>query len=275
MTSGAPERGTSSGPFTGEAEAALVQALTENLTRPVGIDVWTRRHSELVRPDRDACDHCDDQMALIRQFVRVSPLLTVTTYDLDRHAARAAEVGVDLAPATIVRCAGRSVQFVGLADGTLLRAFLDVMTFLSAGRSPLSDESREVLTALAAPIDLELLVAPYDQLSGYQMRLVGALAVESRMVRVKIIDATEYPMFAALRSVTEVPVLTIGGRRFAGIWDEPSLVEQVRRIATGNDEVVQRGQPMTAPFVTEAELRASQPPEPSQTASSLYIPGRD
>ena len=266
---------TSGGPLTGESEAALVQALTENLARPVGLDIWTRRHSELVRPDRDACDHCDDQLALIRQFVRITPLVTVTTYDLDRHATRAAEVGVDLAPATIVRCGGRSVQFVGLADGTLLRAFLDVMAYLSTGRSPLNDESLAVLTALTEPIDVELIVAPYDQLSGYLMRLVGALAVESRMVRAKIVDATEYPMFAARRSVTEVPVLTIGGRRFTGIWDEPSLVEQVRRIATGDAEVVQRGQPMTVPFVTEAELRAAQPPpEPPTTASGLYIPGR-
>ena len=272
MTSGAP----ANGPLSREAELEVLQTLSQSLVRPVGIDVWTRQHSALVRPDRDPCEHCEEQLALMRQFVRLSPLLSITTYDIDRHAARATEVDVDMTPATIVRCAGRSVQFVGMSDGTLLRALLDVMSFISIGTSPLNDESREVLGTLTEPVHLELLVAPYDQLSAFLMRLVAAVAVECRVVRVKVIDATEYPMFASIRSVTEVPVLTIEARRFTGIWDELSLVEQIRRIATGDTELVQRNQTLAVPFVTEAAARehgeAAAPP-PSMPGG-LYIPGR-
>jgi len=134
-----------------------------------------------------------------------------------------------------------------------------------------------VLSALIEPVHVELLVAPYDELSAYLMRLVAAIAVECRAVRAKVIDATEYPLFASIRSVTEVPVLTIEGRRFTGIWDEPSLVEQIRRIATGDTEPVMRSQALTVPFVTEAAAREhgdATPPLPPSTPGGLYIPGR-
>ncbi len=278
MTGGQPDSSSATPalrPLSPENENNLRRILNEGLSRPVGLDVWTRQHSGLVLPDRDPCDHCEEQLALMRQFVRIHPLLSITAYDIERHATRAAELGVDLTPATVMRSGGRSVQFVGMSDGTLLRPCVDVMAYLSAGTSPINDGPREVLATITEPIHLELLVAPYDQFSGALIRLLGAMAAEFRMLRLRIIDATEYPLFAAQRGVTEVPVLTIEGRRFVGSWNENALAEQIRRIATGDAELVPRGEAETVPFMTEQAARAEAEGAAPSTPGGLYIPGRD
>ena len=133
------------------------------------------------------------------------------------------------------------------------------------------------------PIHLELLVAPYDNYSAHLMRLVAALAVECRAVRVRIVDVTEYPIFASLHGVSGVPVLSIEGHRFVGVWDEGELVEQIRRIATNDADPVIRSTVYAVPFITEAEARAMEAESAAEVASAmapapsggLYIPGRD
>lgn len=274
---------SASGPLPHEAEIEVMQFFAERIARPVSIDVWTRRDTGLVLPDRDTSLHDQEQLALMRQFVRLSPMLSVTPYDVERHADRAAEARVDLTPTTVVRCAGRSVQYVGMAGGLLFPAFLDVMSYLSVGTTPLDDSSREVLATLREPVQLELLVAPYDNYSAHLMRLASALAVECRMVRLRIVDVTEYPIFASLRAVSGVPVLSIAGQRFVGVWDETELVEQIRRIEAGESEPVPRSAVYAVPFITEAEARAMEAESAAEVASAmapapsggLYIPGRD
>ncbi|RLT34582.1 MAG: hypothetical protein DWI58_20405 [Chloroflexi bacterium] len=285
MTSGAP--GTPvPGPLSPEGEYEVLKFFSERLARPVGLDVWTRAHTGLVLTDRDNCEHCDEQLALMRQFVRLTPMLTVTPYDLDRHASRAAEAGVEMTPTTIMRCGGRSIQYVGMAGGMLFPALLDVLSYLSIGSTPLDDSSRMVLATLTAPIRVELLVAPYDNYSAHLMRLVSALATESRLIRLRIIDATEYPMYSSLRAVEGVPVLYIEGQRFIGVWDEAELLEQIWRIANGDTDLVPRSAVYAVPFITEAEARqlevqsvgdvpnALGPADPPSTPGGLYIPGR-
>lgn len=274
---------SASGPLPHEAEIEVMQFFAERIARPVSIDVWTRRDTGLVLPDRDTSLHDQEQLGLMRQFVRLSPMLSVTPYDVERHADRAAEARVDLTPTTVVRCAGRSVQYVGMAGGLLFPAFLDVMSYLSVGTTPLDDSSREVLATLREPVQLELLVAPYDNYSAHLMRLASALAVECRMVRLRIVDVTEYPIFASLRAVSGVPVLSIAGQRFVGVWDETELVEQIRRIEAGEPEPVPRSAVYAVPFITEAEARAMEAESAAEVASAmapapsggLYIPGRD
>ena len=248
------------GPLDRETAVEVMRYLAERLVRPVGLDVWTRRDSALVLTDRDPGTHSDEVLATMRQLVRLHPALSVTAYDLDRHASRAAEAGVELAPTTIVRSGGRSVHVVGLCSGVLFPALLDVLGYLSQGATPIADASREALGALTAPVQLELLVAPYDVYSAHLMRL------------------------AARRGVTEVPLLTIEGRRFTGAWEEPALIEQIGRVATGNDEPVIRDHVYAMPFLTEDDARrlaaeqagapAAAAPPP-QSPGGLYIPGRN
>ena len=257
-------------------EAAVASYLAENLVGPLSLELWTRKQSLLVRSDRDPCTHCDDTLELARQIASLHPGVSLTLYDLDRHADRATEAGVERPPLTVIRAHGHTLRFVGLWSGLLLPAFIETMVFAAAGNTPLQEATREVLAGLAADVEVEVLVAPYDPYSGYMMRVVLALGVASPRVRAQVTEMAEFPLLAAARGVTEVPVLLLNGRRYVGAWDEGDLVEQLRRVAAGDDSPVIRERVPVTPFLTEDEARkaaaaqaGAQPPAPG----GLVLPG--
>jgi hypothetical protein len=279
------------GPLGSAERQQVASYLAERLARPVGLDVWMRQESGLVRTDRDVCTHCDEVLAIARQLVTLHPALSVTPYDLDRHADRAGQAGVTLAPTTIVRSGGRAVHLAGLFSGLLFPALLDVISYASAGATPLEDETRAWIASLDDRVEVELMVSPYDAYSAYMMRLVAALGVESRHLRVRITEMAEFPVLAGQRSLTEIPTLTVNGRRFTGVWEEAPLSEQIRRVLAGNDEPVIRDRVVAVRYVTEEEAKqlaqeqqraqeeaqglAPQPGPEQPPSGGLYIPGRD
>jgi hypothetical protein len=268
-------------------QAQIAALLRERMVRPVGLDVWVRPASGLVRTDRDSCEHCDELVQATRDLISLHPALSITLYDLDRHADRAEEAGVGHAPTTIIRGGGRSIWFTGFWLGMLLPPFLDMLGFASALVAPVRPETREALAAIEERVEIELMVTPFDPFSAHMVQLLGALAAESKQIRLHIFELSELPILASQRSVAEVPAITINGRRFTGAWEEPELVEQIGRVIEGNEEPVVRERVLATPYVSMAEaqrLAAEQaaqtgqqpgPPPSETTPSGLYVPGRD
>jgi hypothetical protein len=130
-------------------------------------------------------------------------------------------------------------------------------------------------------MDLELIVAPYDPISAQMLRVAYACGVESKLLRVTATEMSEYPILAQQRQITEIPLFVIGGRRFSGAFGEAEIVEQIRRVASGDDSPVIRDRVLTVPFVTAeqaaqmaAQQQASGPPPGAPPPSGLFIPGR-
>lgn len=243
------------GPLDRQQAAQVARWLRDRVTRRVGLDVWTRPESGLVLPDRDACTRCEDVHQAMRQVASLHPAIQFTGYDLERHADRAAEAGIDTAPTTLIRGSGRSIQCVGLFSGLLFPALLDLIWTASVGTTPVGPHTRERLVTLDEPVDVEVMVVPYDPYSAHMARLAGALAVESRQVRVRLIEAAEFPILASRRMLEQVPLVTINGRRFIGAWEEADLVEQVIRVAQGNDDPVIRDRIYATPYYNEEQVR--------------------
>ena len=263
--------------------AAIAGYLRERLAGPVGIEVWTRKESGLVLTDRDPCTHCEDVVTVARELASLHPGLSVTLYDLDRHAGRAQEEGIDRLPTTVLRAHGRELRFIGYYSGLLFPAMIDGLLLAGAGATPLSDETKGALDALPERVELELYLTPYDPLSAQMLRLGYALGVESRNVRVTAWEMSEFPILATQRAVTEVPLTVVNGRRYVGPWVEDDLVEQIRRQLTDDDSPVIREQVPTTPFLNEVEARrlaeeAAPPPgvqQQQRTPGGLIIHGRD
>lgn len=239
------------GPLEKPDAAQVAQYLQERVAGPVGFDVWTRTESELIRTDRDPCTHCGDVVQLGRQLASLHPALNVTIYDVEKHASRAEEAGITTTPTMIVRGSGRSIRLVGLFSGFLFPALLDLIAFVSTVQSPLTDETRSALAALEGEVEIEAMVTPFDPYSAFMTRVLGSLAAESRSIKLQLTELSEFPILAAQRSVSEIPLLTINGRRFSGAWDEAPLVEQIQRVLAGNDEPVVRERVLVAPYVSE------------------------
>jgi alkyl hydroperoxide reductase subunit AhpF len=274
------------GPLSREEAAELAVYLRERIQGRVGLEVWTRQVPAIVLTDRDADPHNDEVVGLCRQMATLHPAISVTQYDLDRHAAKAAAAGIDLAPTIVVRGAGRTVQVAGYPAGLLFSAFLEVLWFASAGRSPLTDETRTVLEAVDRDVRMEAFVTPYDPYSPHLVRLLAAFATESKRLRLRIVEVTARPMLAQQRLVAEVPVLWLDDRRLDGLWQEDTLRTQLFRHLAGDDEVVIRDHVYVAPYLTEDELlqmaaEAGEDEAPAiggaeaQHGGGLILPGQD
>lgn len=98
--------------------------------------------------------------------------------------------------------------------------------------------------------------------------------------RLTAIEVAEFPRLASTKGVTEVPVMTVEGRRFPGAWDEPQLMEQLWRIAVNEPEPVVRDRIFVTEFVTEEQVKAAAAAGPPSTpaqpegGSGLIVPGR-
>ena len=266
--------------FNREQQEAIGSIFDEKMNIPVSIEVWAQKDSVLVRPDREPSPHSEDVIRLARLVASLHPALTVTLYDLDRHASRAAEAGITRAPVTMLRGRnGRDVRIVGFWTGALFPAVVDVITYLSSEETPFSDPNKAALAKIDSDLHIEMYGAIYDQLSSQMMRYAGALAVESRHLRVQFTELVEFPSLALARDIDSVPVTMLGQLRFNGVWDEDSLVRQIAMTAQGDPGVVTLPQQVTVPYYSEADIErmaaanAEVEQAPPQTPSGLYLPG--
>ncbi len=264
---------------------AIANYLSQRLAGPVAIETWTQRESTLIRTDRDPCTYCGPVAGAARQLAALHPLISITPYDIDTHAERASEAGIERPPVTVLRGRnGREVRYVGIWSGLLFSAFMDALIYVGAGVAPVNPETREALHELDEDLRLELLIAPYDPYSAYTLRVAAAFAVEARRVRLEAIEVSEFPRLAQARMVTEIPLLVVNGRRFTGAWDEADLLEQLKRIAAGDDEPVVRERVLVSPYMDvdqaqeyvarEAQAAPGQQQPPPTTPGGLIIPGR-
>ncbi|RJQ07506.1 MAG: hypothetical protein C4558_09485 [Dehalococcoidia bacterium] len=279
MTGEPPAITPNAGPLGREESLAIARWLAERISRHVGIEVWWRPDNTIVLPDRDGVVHAEMMLSAMKQLASLHPALTITPYALDQFAERAQREAIHLAPTTVLRGGGKSVRLSGLISGLLFPPFLDVMTFLSA-ETPLQPETKAALTALPRPLDIEILLAPYDAYSGHLLRLLGAFAAESKNIRLTVIEVAEFPRLASIKGVAEVPLMTIEGRRFPGAWDEPLLMQQLWRIAVNEPELVVRERIFVTEFVTEEQVKAAEAAGPSsmpaahEGSGGLIVPGR-
>src|SRR5690606_3497787 len=119
-------------------------------------------------------------LALMRQLKTLHSALTLTPYDLDKHAARAAEAGIHVSPTVVFRSGGRSLHLAGMFYGPLFPPVLDIMGFLSMGRSPLAAETQQVLHTLEGDVEVEAFLTPFDPFSVQMLPLLGAMAAETK-----------------------------------------------------------------------------------------------
>lgn len=270
MTGGTPAITPNVGPLDRAEAVAIVEWLSERIVRHVGIEVWWQPDGSAVPPGRDSAVHAEIMLSAMKQLASLHRALSITPYSLEQFAERAQREGVHLAPTTVLRGGGKAVRLGGLFSGLLFPPLLDVVTFLSA-ETPLQPETKDALARLPRPLDVEILLAPYDPYSGHLLRLLGAFAAESKNVRLTAIEIAEFPRLAAIKGISEVPAMTIEGRRFSGTWDEAPLAEQLRRIASNEPDPVVRERIFVTEFVTEEQARAADAGLPSTPADDLTV----
>jgi hypothetical protein len=276
-------------PLSREAEAQLASTLQQNIQRRLSLDVWSRPVSSIYRSDRDDARHGPEMTNLVRQITSLHPSISFTPYDIDTFAKRAEQDFVTVAPTIVARSAGHSIRLVGIPAGTLFPAFIDVIVSLTYLSLPLDDEIYQVIAKIesavnsGSPVEVELFVTPYDDISSRLYGIFGVLAAATKSVRVTITEIAEFPILAKNRLIEQVPVVTLNGHRFIGVWALHEILHQILHIAKSEDEIVVREESFSGPYVSEDEalklaseqslpLSGMSDSDLKETGSGLLIP---
>jgi len=246
-------------PLSREAEAQLASTLQQNIQRRLSLDVWSRPASSIYRSDRDDARHGTEMINLVRQITSLHQAISFTPYDIDAFDKRAKQDFVTVAPTIVARSAGHSVRLVGIPAGTLFPAFIDVIVSLTYLNLPLDDDIYQVIEKIESvvdnksPVEVELFVTPYDDISSRLYGIFGVLAAATKSVRVTITEIAEFPILAKNRLIEQVPVVTVNGHRFIGVWALHEILHQILHIAKSEDDIVVRQESFFGPYVSEDE----------------------
>jgi alkyl hydroperoxide reductase subunit AhpF len=257
-----------------EAEAQLASTLQQNIQRRLSLDVWSRPTSSIYRSDRDDARHGMEMTNLVRQITSLHEAISFTPYDIDTFAKRAEQDFVTVAPTIVARSAGHSIRLVGIPAGTLFPAFIDVIVSLTYLSLPLDDEIYQVIAKIesavnnGSPVEVELFVTPYDDISSRLYGIFGVVAAATKSVRVTITEIAEFPILAKNRLIEQVPVVTLNGHRFIGVWALHEILHQILHIAKSEDEIVVREESFSGPYVSEDDA-LKLVSEQSQTNSNM------
>jgi alkyl hydroperoxide reductase subunit AhpF len=257
-----------------EAETQLASTLQQNIQRRLSLDVWSRPTSSIYRSDRDDARHGMEMTNLVRQITSLHEAISFTPYDIDTFAKRAEQDFVTVAPTIVARSAGHSIRLVGIPAGTLFPAFIDVIVSLTYLSLPLDDEIYQVIAKIesavnnGSPVEVELFVTPYDDISSRLYGIFGVVAAATKSVRVTITEIAEFPILAKNRLIEQVPVVTLNGHRFIGVWALHEILHQILHIAKSEDEIVVREESFSGPYVSEDDA-LKLVSEQSQTNSNM------
>ena len=101
------------------------------------------------------------EQSLLEEMARQSDRVRLHVLADRWDSAREDAVGIARTPAIVVRSErDYGIRYYGSPDGYELETFLAISRAVAAGRSGLTEASREALARLAKPLHLEVLVAP-------------------------------------------------------------------------------------------------------------------
>ena len=152
------------------------------------------------------CAFCRETRQLLEEVASLSDKIKLAVYDFEADKAKAAELGVDKIPATVVtgpKPAG--VVFYGIPSGYEYASLVEAIVDASKGAASLAPETKEALRTLEKDVRIQVFVTPTCPYCTVAVRLGHRFALESPRVRAEMVEATEFPHLAQRYNVFGVP----------------------------------------------------------------------
>ena len=152
------------------------------------------------------CESCAPTRRILEEIARDNPAVTLETRNLVLDKEQAAEYGVDRVPATVIagRGGGR-IRYYGAPLGNELPTLLEAIQMAATGETRLSEQSREQLMGLSAPVSLLVFFTPSCVYCPHMISLANQAAIHNPLVTTTAIDATDYPDLVRRYGVNGVP----------------------------------------------------------------------
>ncbi|MEM0058549.1 MAG: thioredoxin family protein [Candidatus Bathyarchaeia archaeon] len=198
----------------------LREELAHRLVNPVKLVVFTQKFE---------CPYCAQTRSLVEELAGLSDKISVEVYDFAADVDKARAYGVDKVPAiAIVGVKDYGLRFYGLPYGYEFGTFLEGITSVSRGRADLSEETREKLKGVKAPVHIQVFVTLTCPYCPSVASLAFKFAVESDMVRADVIDVSEFPHIGHKYGVMGVPKTVINEKvEFLGAVPEEVFLEHI------------------------------------------------
>ncbi|NWG22232.1 MAG: thioredoxin family protein [Chloroflexi bacterium] len=179
---------------------AVREQLDQGLQRQVTMALFTSAEN---------CELCDVTGELVEEIAGIHPLLRVTRYDLAADAGRAAELGVDKAPAIVVlggeEARDYGVRFYGIPSGYEFITLLEALRMVGSDSVELQPATRTFLDELTQPVHLQVFVTPGCPYCPRAGVLAHRLAYASPLVSADVVEVSEFPELGERYEVMGVP----------------------------------------------------------------------
>jgi glutaredoxin-like protein len=208
-----------------EPQKKQVQArLAKNLLNPVTLTVFTQEFE---------CDYCKETRELAEDLAGTTDKIKLEVLDLMKDKEKAAELGVDKVPATVIRNdRGTLVKFFGVPAGYEFSTFLTAIIQVSRGETELSPETRKALTGLKTPVHIQVFVTPTCPYCPGAVSLAHQFAMENPHIQSDMVEVSEFPQLAVKYNVVGVPKTVINETiELVGAQPQEELLRQVQAAA--------------------------------------------
>jgi len=194
--------------------------LNEKLEKPVRILMFTQEIE---------CQFCATTRQLINELATLSDKINVEIYDFVANADKAKEYGIDKVPGlAILGEKDYGIRFYGLPYGYEFQTLMDSLIIVSSGKTDLSEETRSKLREINVPVRIQIFVTltcPYCALAA---GTAYKFAMENSLIRVDIVEASEFTHLAVKYAVMGVPKTVINDKvEFVGLVPENLFLEHV------------------------------------------------
>jgi glutaredoxin-like protein len=159
-----------------------------------------------------ACDTCLPTRQILDELPRLSDRITLEEFNLILDKDKAAEYGIDRAPAVAIvslsddgEVQDSRIRFVGAPTGYEFLSLVRAIQLVGGSPSTLSPASRQRLDDLEHPVTLKVFSTPTCPHCPKAVALANELAFASSRVTAYAFEATEFPDLARRYAVTGVP----------------------------------------------------------------------
>jgi glutaredoxin-like protein len=172
----------------------------------------TRRVKLLFFTQTFGCDTCLQARQVIDELPPLSSNITIEEVNLVLDRDRAAQYGVDRAPAIALVAQDQQgaerdshIRFLGTPAGYEFISLIRAILLVGGGESILSQESRARIAAIDKPMTVQVFSTPTCPHCPNAVALAHEIAWANSNVTAWAIEATEYPDLARRYRVTGVP----------------------------------------------------------------------
>lgn len=156
------------------------------------------------------CQYCRESRQLAEEVSRLSDQVSLEVYDLQAEADIAEQYGIDKIPALVVMRGGEEpkdfgIRFFGIPSGYEFGTFIEDIKIVGSGQSGLSEETKQELAALEAPVHFQVFVTPTCPYCPRAVLLAHQMAMENDLIRADMVEAIEFPHLSTKYEVRGVP----------------------------------------------------------------------